>query len=117
MGVFTRFKRDADGFRALVQLWETTPIDRRKRMIEVGMAEDPHFAQEALKYLMTFQDVVDLPDEQLAEVMAEAPPRILGNALHGSKEEIQTRFLRCAKTPRAIEVRDYMDQKIGLREI
>ncbi|MCM2323323.1 MAG: hypothetical protein NDJ90_08680 [Oligoflexia bacterium] len=117
MSVFARFKRTPEGFRALVELWETTPIVRRKRMIEIGMAEDPVFAQKALEFVMTFEDVMKLPDVELAEVMATTPPRTIAIALHGAPEDVQARFIRNAKPTIGAEVRDYIKVQAGPREI
>ena len=117
MGVFTRFKRDAAGFRAIIELWETTPKDRREKMIEVGRAEDPEFTEEVLRYLMTFQDVLDLPDLELAEVLAAAKPRMVGVAIQPLNKEIQKRFLRNAPGRLMSEIRDFLETSPTLREV
>ncbi|MCM2279336.1 MAG: hypothetical protein NDJ89_14770 [Oligoflexia bacterium] len=117
MSVFARFKRTPEGFRALIELWESTPMERRKRMIEIGMAEDPVFAQRALEYVMTFNDVMKLPDVELAELMATAPPRVTAVALHGVDEAVQQRFIRNSKPTVGAEIRDYLNAKVGPREI
>ena len=116
MGVFTRFKRGAEGFRALVELWETTASSRRARMIEIGMSEDPEFTQRALECLMTFEDIRGLPDEELAEVMAKAPPRITAFALHDADPSDRDRFIRCAMLRVGAEIRDCLEIEIGPRE-
>lgn len=117
MSVYARFKRNQDGFRQLVELWETTPIERRRRMIEVGRAEDAAFTEKALQYVMTFEDVLALKDMELAELLAITPSRMTGLAIAMSSEEIQTRFLKNAKPQLAAEIRDFMSMKIGLREV
>jgi flagellar motor switch protein FliG len=117
MSVYARFKRSPDGFRKLVELLETTPIARRQKMIDVGMAEDPEYTRRALEMVMTFKDIAGLPEMELAEVCAKAPPRMLAYALNLSDEATQTRFLK-SSTPRvAAEVRDYLDAKIGPAEV
>ncbi len=45
MGVYSRFKKSAHGFRKLVELLETTPAARRKKMVEVGMLKDPDYTE------------------------------------------------------------------------
>lgn len=117
MSVYARFKRDPEGFRKLVELLETTPVSRRQKMIDVGMAEDPAYTEKALQYLMTFEDVIGLPDIELAEVIAAAPPRMTGYAVSKSTEEIQQRFLRNCIGPNMGQVREFMEMNIGLREI
>src|SRR5271156_394778 len=96
MGVYTRFKRSPEGLRALVELLETTPIDRRKRMIEMGMAEDAAFTKRAQEFMLSFEDLVQLPDPELAELIALAPPRITACAMSNAEDGTQKRFLRCA---------------------
>lgn len=117
MSVYARFKRNPDGFRALVELLETTPAVRRKKMIDVGMAEDPEYTQKALQYVMTFEDILKLPDLELAEVLAKAPPRMTAYALNQADEETRLRFLKNAQPQVSAQIRDYLQMKIGLREV
>lgn len=119
MSVYQRFKRNPEGFRALVELLETTPLDRRERMIEVGMEEDAEYTRKALRYLMTFDDVMSLPDEELAEVVVAAPPKMLGYAIHRADSDTKQRFLRCATKPGlAAEIREALEvEGLGLKEI
>src|SRR4051812_12654668 len=97
MAIYTRFKRGPEGFRALVELLETTPTTRRKKMIDAGMAEDAFFTERALQYMMTFQDVMDLPDMELAELIALAPVRTVAFAIRSSPPEVQKRFIKNSK--------------------
>lgn len=117
MGVFTRFKRDSDGFRALVELWESTPIERRKRMIDVGMQEDPDFVERALEYVMTFEDIMAMNDSEIAELMSVAPGRITALAIAPLTDDEQKRFVRCSKPPVAEEIKTYLENQPGLREV
>ena len=117
MGVYARFKRDQDGFRKLVELLESTPVSRRQKMIDVGMEEDPDFTRKALEYVMNFDDIVRLPDLELAEVCAKAPSRMLAYALNQQPQDVRDRFLRCSPPVIAADVRDHLDAKMGPREI
>lgn len=117
MGVYTRFKKSGDGFRQLVELLESTPGSRRQHMIEVGLAEDPAYTQKAMQFMMTFEDIVGMPDLELAELLAKAVPRLVAIAIRSFPEEVKQRFLRNAKAPVAAEIRDYIGIEIGLREI
>jgi flagellar motor switch protein FliG len=117
MSVYARFKKSPTGFRQLVELLESTPHARRLKMIEVGMEEDPAYTQQALECMMTFEDVIHLPDLELAEVVAKAPPRVMAYSLRQATEEIRTRFLRNAKPVVAAELKGFMDVNIGPREI
>ncbi len=117
MGVYTRFKRNPEGFRQLVELLETTPSARRQKMIDVGMAEDAHFTEQAMKFMLTFEDIMALPDLEMAELMVAAPPRMIGYAISQCAEDVKMRFLKNAKPMIMAEVKDYMGAKVGPREI
>lgn len=113
----SRFKRMADGFRKLVELWETTPVSRRTKMIENAMIEDPHFTGEILEYVMNFEDILKMPDMELAEVISKAPPRMTGYAISALGKDVKDRFIRCAIPKIRLEIRDFMDVQIGPREV
>ena len=117
MGVYTRFKKNPDGFRQIVELLESTPLSRRQKMIDVGMLEDPDYTQRAMQYVLNFDDVLKLPVEELTEVVAKAPARMIAFAIAKLSDEIKTRILSCCKPPIAAEVKDYMSPTIGLREV
>jgi flagellar motor switch protein FliG len=110
MGVYTRFKRGPEGFRALVELLESTPASRRQ------MKEDPDYTQEAMLFVLTFEDIIKLPDLELAEVLAKTPARTVALAIRQSADEVKQRFLRNAKPQVAAEIKDYMTVEAGLRE-
>ncbi len=117
MGVYTRFKRGPEGFRALVELLETTPMSRRQRMIDVGMEEDPAFTEKALQFVLTFEDILKLPDLELAELLVKVPPRTVAYAIKAAPEDTKTRFMRNCTAPIAAQIRDYMNVNIGPREM
>lgn len=117
MGVYSRFKKSPDGFRQLVELLESTPMSRRQKMIDVGMAEDQDYTRRAMEYILTFEDVLKLPDSELAEVCNTAQGRTLAMAIAQLPKEIQERFVRCCKPPKGAEVRDFLGTPPQLREI
>jgi flagellar motor switch protein FliG len=109
MGVYTRFKRSPDGLRNLVELLEVTPGSRRQKMIDVGMQEDPDYTQKALQYVLTFEDVIKLPDLELAEVLSQVPSRFTAYAIHSAPEEVKTRFMSKSIPRVAAEIKEFMD--------
>lgn len=117
MGVYSRYKKSPEGFRALVELLETTPLERRQRMIEVGMEEDPEYTSIALQYLMTFEDVLTLDGPELAELMAAAPPRMTAFAISHLGDDVIGRFLNHSKTRVAAEIRENLETKVTKKEI
>ena len=96
MSVYSRYKRDPDGLRKLVELLEVTPLWQRNKMIRVGQEEDPDYTARALSLMFTFEDIERLSDAQLAELLSLAPPRLTGCAVSKSPQELQQRFLKNA---------------------
>ncbi len=117
MSVYSRYKRDPDGFRKLIELLETTPKERRDRMIEVGRKEDEDFTDRAINYIMTFRDILGMQDVELSEVLVKAPPRMIAISICRLSEEVQAKFLRCCKPKVLSQVRDYLDATPGDREV
>ena len=117
MGVYTRFKRDPNGLRSLVELLESTPRKRRDRMIQVGMEEDSEYTERALKYMIQFEDILELSDLELAELIAHAAGRMTGIAISLFDEEIQNRFLRNAPAKRLGEIREYLEHEVSKSEV
>jgi flagellar motor switch protein FliG len=119
MGVYTRFKRNPEGLRQLVELLESTPMSRRQKMIDVGMEEDAEYTQKALQFLLTFDDVRRLPPMELAEVLAEVPPRFIGYAIHAAPEDVKKYFIeKCtpkvaAEIKEVLEIPNVSSQQIG----
>jgi flagellar motor switch protein FliG len=118
MSVLSRFKNQQDGFRALIEIWESTPVDKRKKMIEVAQAEDPAYTAEALKLLLTFQDILQLPDLELAEVLSSANPRMVATAIAPLGEDIKARFMKNAKPNVIMAIREMAEVAApALREV
>lgn len=109
MSIYWRYKQSPEGFRKLVELLETTPMSRRQKMIDAGLAEDSRYTHEALQYVMEFKDIVGLPDSELAEVLARCPARIVAYALSGLDESHRDRFLKCVPPKLMGEVKDFLD--------
>ena len=92
MGVYDRCKRAPNGFRDMVQLMESTPIARRQRMIDAGMQEDPEYTRMLMSYMFSFEDVMNLPDMELAELMSVAPPRIIALSIARATPSVREKF-------------------------
>ncbi len=119
MGVYTRYKRNPGGFRQLVELLESTPKSRRDKMVEVGMKEDPTYTQRALQFMMSFEDIINLPDLELAELVCKAPPQITAFAISKLEETSRDRFVRCAQVKPQVmaAIRDYLTQTVSIHQI
>jgi len=117
MSVYARFKRNADGFRHLVELLETTPQVRRQKMIDVGMQEDPDYTIRAMEFMLNFNDLMNLPDAELVEVLAVAPARTTGYAFSQAPDTIKNRLLLIAPPRLRADLKDYLGVTVGPREI
>lgn len=117
MSIYARYKRSSDGFRQLVELMESSPKDRRDKMLQAGMKEDAEYTKRAAQYFITFEDIIKLNDSELAEVVATATPKIIAASIANQPDEIKKRFLICAKGAQAAEIRDLMDNEHTLKEI
>jgi flagellar motor switch protein FliG len=111
------YKRNPDGLRRLVELLETTPMERRTKMIDAGLKEDKHYTDMALSLMMSFADIVQMPDMELAEVVGTAPPRTIAAAIFQQPEEVRKRFLMCAPPKIRGDLKDYMTHEFTLREV
>jgi flagellar motor switch protein FliG len=111
MSIYWRYKQSPEGFRKLVELLETTPMSRRQKMIDAGLAEDSRYTNQALQYVMEFKDILGLPDSELAEVLARSPGRIVAYALSGLEQTHRDRFLKCVPPKLMSEVKDFLDAR------
>lgn len=116
MSVYVRYKRPG-GLRALVELLEGAAPQSRQKMIERGMVEDEQFTRVAQELIMVWEDVLKLNDAELCEITNKAHPRAIGIAISNLEEEVKKRFLKTAPMKAVGEIREFMEQKFGPREI
>jgi flagellar motor switch protein FliG len=117
MGVYTRYKKASGGFRQLVELLEATPKSKLEKMIAVGMQEDQEYTLMALSFMMTWDDVLKLPEMELAEVIQSSPPQFVGVAIQRLDKPMQDLFIRCAKPAQGGEIRDGLAVEAQVKEI
>ena len=92
-------------------------MSRRQKMIDVGMEEDADYTRKALQYVMDFHDILNLPELELAELCAKAPPRMIAYAICQMDQGVKDRFLRACKPKILAEVKDLVEATVGPREI
>ncbi len=117
MSVYARYKREPEGFRQLIELLEMTPLVRRQKMIDSGMQEDPEYTQKALEFIMNFNDLVGLPEPEMAELVYATPARYLASAIQMLTQEQKDRFIRCARAAQGGEVKEFMEQPVTPKEV
>ncbi len=111
------YKRNPEGLRRLVELLESTPLERRQKMIDAGIKEDKHYTDLALSLMLSFADIVNMPDAELAEVAAISPPRTLAAAIFQQPEDVRKRFFLCSPAKIRGDLKDYMTHEFTLREV
>lgn len=117
MSIYRRYKTAPGGFRKLVELFESTPPERRQKMIDAGMAEDSAYTRKALQYLMDFDDVIKLPEMELAEVVNMAPARVLSYAIQSLDPQNKDRFLSTALPKLRGELNALLEEKCSPRDM
>ena len=118
MGVYTRYKKSPTGFRQIVELIETTPMSRRQKMIDVGMSEDPEYTRKVLSFVLSFSDVIHLPDLELAEVLGSVPGQWIGFSIHNQPKEVQDRFMSQSRPKSIAEIKEVLeDSKVTAFQI
>lgn len=81
-----RYIRDDDGFRKYLELIESTPTQKRAALLESARAENPVFAAEAEKYLITFEKICLLSDLELTEVLGSIKPEFLAIGIASTED-------------------------------
>ncbi len=81
-----RYIRDDDGFRKYLELLEGTPTQKRQALLENARAENPVFAAEAEKYLITFEKICRLPELELTEVLGSLKPEHLAVGIASAED-------------------------------
>lgn len=115
--MFTRYKKDPNGLRNLVELWESTPKERREKMIAAGMEEDPQYVERAVKYMLSFEDILKLNESELAELLGTTQARTIAASIAKAPKETRDRFLRSALPRMMAEIRDHLESEVELREV
>ena len=108
MGVYTRYKKSPSGLRQIVELIESAPPSRRQKMIDVGMKEDPEYTNKILRFVFNFEDLIQLPDSELAELLAGVPALWMAYAIHDQSQEVQARWLALSSPQVFMEVKEVL---------
>jgi flagellar motor switch protein FliG len=117
MSMFSRYKRNPDGLRNLVELWESTPRERRESMIAAGMTEDPQYVNRVMQYMMSFEDILHLNESELSELLSASPSLTIAAAITKSPKDVRERFLRSALPQAMREIKERLGEQIELREV
>ena len=93
MSITARHKRPG-AFKKLVQSLETTPPDRRQKIMTALASEDAELAMHAETSIFKFEEFENVPDPLLAEVlvMLKNEPRTLAMALSSTDKKLVEKF-------------------------
>ena len=93
MSITARHKKPG-AFRKLVNSLETTPSDRRQKILDALKAEDKELAQHAEKSLFYFEDFLTTSNEMIGEICEamKSEMRVMATALHGRGEAMIKKF-------------------------
>ncbi len=94
MSITARHKKPG-AFRKLVNSLETTPADRRQKILDALKAEDKELAQNAEKSLFYFEDFLTASDNMIAEICQamKSEMRVMAIALSGRGEAMIKKFV------------------------
>lgn len=116
MSIYARYKRDPDGFRKLVELLESVPSSRRQKMIDAGMKEDEEYTSRAIEYILTMQDILELPEAELIELISKTPARIVAYSIQEASQDVQEYFVECADPRKRASLKEELEKETGPTE-
>ena len=88
MSTVERHKKPG-GFRKLVNSLETTPPDRRKKILDLMASEDPAFVKDVQKCIFEFEEFALIDDMVIAEIIFQfkTEMKVVALALFKAKDE------------------------------
>ncbi len=109
MGVFARYMKDPEGLRKLVELLETTPLKRREELLDRGAKENAAIVDLVQELIITFRDIIELPQMELTEVLASMKGKSVAYCALSVDEEKRKKILGAIMTSAQLEVNSYLD--------
>ena len=82
------------GVDAMVEILNLVDSATEKQIIEKMEDEDPELAEEILKRMFVFDDIVMLDDRAIQRIMREVDSQELAKALKGTDGEVQNRIFK-----------------------
>jgi len=116
MSLTARHKKPG-GFRKLVNSLETTPEEKRKKILDAMRKEDPDFVAEVENCLFSFQEFAAIDDLTICEIISSLNPidmRSLALALHKADEKLLGKF---TKNMLPAKMRGFKEETELLKEV
>lgn len=96
-------KRDDTGYKSVAELMNQLDQNATKEILENIEKEDPNLAIGIRDFMFTFDDFLEIPEQELRTLVNSVDKKVLTIALKGASEELRSRFYRTMST-RAVEM-------------
>lgn len=114
MSIVDRHKKPG-GFKKLVYSLEVTAPEKRAKILDSFRAEDPEFTKEVEACILTFEEIVTLPETAICEILHTANMKNVAFALYKADQSIVDKFKRNIPPKRMIEFRDESESIAEIR--
>jgi flagellar motor switch protein FliG len=111
-----RYMKSKDGLREYIIFLEEMIPSKRERFASMAKAENPKFVEEALKYVLTFDRLLSLPDMEITEVFASVAPKMVAYAIRSLPDEKLKHVSSLIPTNKKIEIKSYQDDNPSVQE-
>lgn len=106
MGILDRHKKPG-GFRNLVNSLEMTPPDKRQKIIESMIAEDPLFMNDVMMCIFKFEEFEKIQDMVMSEILFVMKEfKTLAVALYKAPEALATKFTKNMAPSQTMQYRE-----------
>lgn len=109
MGMLDRYKKKG-GFNQLLQLLETSPINKREQFLVLIGGESPVWEETLRQKILTINRVYSWQPQYLVEIFTRVQPLTLAIALHGSDEQALEDILGCLQPISKRKITDMMTE-------
>lgn len=96
MGMLDRYKKSG-GLKELIKLLESSDDQKRDKLLQMIRAEDAAFAEGVERKLLSWEKIVALNPDILAEIVSSVPAQFLSRALFGENEGFVKTCEKCIK--------------------
>lgn len=103
--------RKPGGFIQLLQLIETTGMQKREAFLKMIQDEDPHWAQAIERKMLTLDRILKWDDNTLAELMGRIHELTLSVAIHGVGKDREERILKSFASGRRRRIMELVQTK------
>jgi flagellar motor switch protein FliG len=96
-------KRDDTGYKNVAEMMNQLGQNATKEILSNIEKEDPNLAIGIRDFMFTFDDFLEVPEQELRTLVNSVDKKVLTIALKGASEELKSRFYRTMST-RAVDM-------------